>query len=450
LKVWDTDSGKLLQTLQTLQVHSGAVKCVALTPDGKRAISGSDDKTLKVWDTDSGKLLRTFQGHSRYVYCVALTPDGKRAISGSYDRTLKVWDTDSGKLLQTLQGHSGYVSCVALTPDGKRAISGSGDNTLKVWDIFSGKLLATYELDDTVYGIAINPDGKTVIAGGGSGRVHKLTMLLPGETNKNNTSPENSNPTVPKPKPAIDDKTLITNSIGMKLKLISAGEFLMGSPQSEKNRGSEEQQHRVRISESFYMQTTEVTQGQWKSVMGTEPWKGKTNVKEGPDYAASYLNWDDATEYCRKLSAKEGRKYRLPTEAEWEYACRAGSASMYNFGDTASRLGDYAWYDKNASDVDEKYAHRVGLKKPNTFGLYDMHGNVYEWCQDWHIADYYGKSPAADPRGPASGSSRILRGGAWDYDAQRTRSADRFRYAPSALRYFRFYCIGFRVVCELD
>ena len=192
------------------------------------------------------------------------------------------------------------------------------------------------------------------------------------------------------------------------------------------------------------MQTTEVTQGQWTAVMGTEPWKGD---KKGPNYAATYVSWEDAVAYCKKLSEAEGKTYRLPTEAEWEYACRAGTETAWSFGNDETVLGDYAWYDKNASDIDEKYAHQVGLKKPNAFGLYDMHGNVFEWCHDYFEEDYYKQSPAKDPTGPTSGSSRVLRGGSWLFFTRYARSALRGRFDPG-LPYY--YYVGFRLVRELD
>jgi len=252
----------------------------------------------------------------------------------------------------------------------------------------------------------------------------------------------------------------VTNSIGMKLRLIPAGTFMMGSPGFGEYRFDDEHQHQVTISKAFYMQTTEVTQGQWKAVMGTEPWKGKRpsdgriDIKEGANYAASFVNWNDAVAYCKKLSVKEGKTYRLPTEAQWEYACRAGTKTRWSWGDDEASIGDYAWYMKNAYDARERYAHQVGLKRPNAFGLYDMHGNVLEWCHDYYGEDYYKQSPKKDPTGPGFGSSRVLRGGSWRRGVLRnTRPAFRDRFAPGGRlqsRPERFDDFGFRVVRELD
>jgi sulfatase modifying factor 1 len=234
----------------------------------------------------------------------------------------------------------------------------------------------------------------------------------------------------------------ITNTIGMTFNKIPAGTFTMGSPATETDRQDNETQHPVTITKPFYMQTTEVTQGQWKEVMGTEPWKGEQYVKEGPNNAATYVSWDDAVAFCKKLSEKESKTYRLPTEAEWEYACRAGTETTWNFGDDEKALGDYAWYRENAWDIGEAYAHQVGLKKPNAFGLYDMHGNVFEWCHDYYGEDYYKQSPAKDPTGPTSGSSRVLRGGSWGLDSRVTRSAFRLRSVAGV----RSHHYGFRLV----
>jgi formylglycine-generating enzyme len=238
----------------------------------------------------------------------------------------------------------------------------------------------------------------------------------------------------------------ITNTIGMTFKEIPAGTFTMGSPATETDRQDNETQHPVTISKPFYMQTTEVTQGQWKAVMGTEPWKGQGSVKEGPNNAATYVSWDDAIAYCKKLSEKESKTYRLPTEAEWEYACRAGTKTTWSFGDDEKKLGDYAWYQENAADiVSEQYAHQVGLKKPNAFGLYDMHGNVWELCHDYYGPDYYKQSPEKDPPGPTSGSSCVLRGGSWGDYTRTSRSAARGWVVAG-----RRGSLGFRLVRELD
>ena len=272
-----------------------------------------------------------------------------------------------------------------------------------------------------------------------------LLMLLIATGCDDSTQTEQAAEPVPSDL-AVIELPSITNTIGMKLNLIPAGSFMMGSPDTEKDRDDGEHQHKVTISKAFYMQTTEVTQGQWKAVMGTEPWKGKGSVKEGPNYAAAYVSWDDAVAYCKKLSEKESKTYRLPTEAEWEYACRAGTQTEWSFGDDEGDLGDYAWYKENAFSAGERYAHQVELKKPNAFGLYDMHGNVFEWCHDIFHLDYYKQSPEQDPRGPTRGSVRVIRGGSWISGTSLTRSAYRAWLVTGS----SYYSTGFRLVRELD
>jgi formylglycine-generating enzyme required for sulfatase activity len=201
-------------------------------------------------------------------------------------------------------------------------------------------------------------------------------------------------------------------------------------------------QHQVRISEGFWIGQTEVTQGQYKSVMNAQPWSGKLGVKESANDPAVYVSWDDAVEFCRKLSQQEGKTYRLPTEAEWEYACRPGTTTRLSFGDNHELLGDYAWFLGNTSAVGEKYSQPVGKKKPNPWGLYDMHGDVWEWCSDWYAKDYYSNSPSVDPKGPSSGDKRSLRGGSWGDDEGNLRCTVRYHGNPD----HRVSVIGFRVV----
>jgi len=238
---------------------------------------------------------------------------------------------------------------------------------------------------------------------------------------------------------------VVTNSIGMKLVYVPAGSFMMGSPSTEEGRSKMERmegpQHQVRISDGFWMGQTEVTQGQYKSVMNAQPWSGENYVRESANNPAVWVTWDDAAAFCRKLSQQEGKTYRLPTEAEWEYACRAGTTTRFSFGDSYSSLGDYAWFDGNARKVSQQYAHPVGQKKPNPWGMYDMHGNVLEWCNDWYADDYYSESPRNDPTGPDKGSLRVHRGGSWRFTPQYCRSACRVRFTPSG----RGSNLGFRV-----
>ncbi len=205
-------------------------------------------------------------------------------------------------------------------------------------------------------------------------------------------------PVSPGSEPNVPGGMEITNSIGMKLRLIPAGEFMMGSPETESNRSDAELQHRVSITKPFYLGVTEVTQEQYQKVMGTNPSQFK-----GPQNPVEKVSWADAVEFCGKLSAMPAEKtaghvYRLPTEAEWEYACRSGTTTAYSFGDDASRLGDYGWFKGNS----DSKPHPVGEKKPNAWGLYDMNGNVYEWCQDRYGA--YPSGSATDPTGVSSGS----------------------------------------------
>ena len=230
------------------------------------------------------------------------------------------------------------------------------------------------------------------------------------------------------PRPAVGGKK--RNSLGMEFVYVSPGSFMMGSPSGESNRDSDEKQHRVTLTRGYYMQTTEVTQGQWRKVMGSNPSRF-TNC--GDNCPVEKVSWEDCQQFIRKLNGMgmEGtRKYRLPTEAEWEYAARAGTTGAY-----AGDLNSMAWYYNNSGGK----THAVGDKEHNAWGLYDMHGNVWEWCQDWK-GDYPSGS-VTDPTGPSSGSNRVIRGGGWGNGAWNCRSADRDWYVPG----FRDDNLGFRL-----
>ena len=246
--------------------------------------------------------------------------------------------------------------------------------------------------------------------------------------------------------PSGEDTTTFTLPGGALLDMvwIEPGTFMMGSPDTEPDReGDEEPYHEVTTTRGFHLGKVEITQEQWESVMGTHPWSGQDHVKDGPNYPAVYISWNNVQAFIAKLNEEEGTSvYRLPTEAEWEYACRAGTTTKWSFGDDESQLGQYAWYHDNAWDAGQQHAHEVGTKLPNPWGSYDMHGNVWEWCEDWYDADYYGVSPSIDPPGPASDSHRVLRSGDFAYHAQRVRSASRYYDWPS----YRANYIGARLL----
>jgi formylglycine-generating enzyme required for sulfatase activity len=295
---------------------------------------------------------------------------------------------------------------------------------------------------------------------------------------------------------------IFTNTIGMRLVPIEAGQFLMGSHESaaavastfaafdakEEYYVDEHPQHRVRISRPFYVGMHEVTVGQFHAFVIAEDyetdaekdgeggwgWNATESEFEGlkPQYTwhnvgwpqtdahpVVNVSWNDADAFCRWLSRKEGRKYRLPSEAEWEYCCRAGSSGRYSYGEdpdglalvanvadaTAKAKFGAGWKTISAADGFE-FSAPVGRFRGNAFGLFDMHGNVWEWCQDWHDEKYYQVSPESDPPGPESGSFRVLRGGSWYYDPSCVRCAYRIRSTPTR----RDNDIGFRVVCESE
>lgn len=245
----------------------------------------------------------------------------------------------------------------------------------------------------------------------------------------------------------LDMKVENTNSVGAKMILVPPGEFQMGSSPDERP------QHRVVITRPFLMGATEVTFGQFKKFLAASNYKTEAEQARAPktylspgygvtdDSPISVITWNDAVEYCRWLSAQEKVTYRLPTEAEWEYACRSGMPTDFSFGNDEHLLTQYGWYTDNANGT----AHAVGIKLPNAFGLFDMHGNLFEWCHDFFDESWYQISPTNDPQGPTSGSFHVVRGGHWNSTADNCRSAHRLNHTPS----HRFNHLGFRCVRAL-
>jgi sulfatase modifying factor 1 len=250
------------------------------------------------------------------------------------------------------------------------------------------------------------------------------------------------------PGTAIASDKIFQNSLGMEFALIPAGTFAMGSPVGETHRNKDEVQHQVTITKPFYIQTTEVTLGQWRALMGRRLF----GRRSGGDRPVVKVSWYECMNFVEKLNALNEGTYRLPTEAEWEYACRAGNQQSFTWGNTNQCTR--AMYGNNSIKSEEcmPYIKSRGLPvdgpapvksyPPNAWGLYDMHGNVWEWCSDWYGA--YPPRAVSDPKGPYSGTEKVRRGGSWFKDGWLCRSANRNFGHPAS----RYRTLGFRIVRE--
>lgn len=278
----------------------------------------------------------------------------------------------------------------------------------------------------------------------------------------------------------VSQSGVITNSIGMKLVLIPTGEFLMGSPEDEEGRAANEgPQHRVRITKPFYLGMHEVTLGQFRQFVEAKTYRteaerdgqggwapnpaenvseqGKQynwqnpNFAQRDDHPVVNVTWNDATAFCDWLSSREGRRYELPTEAQWEYACRSGTTTLFAFGlqispETGANCGNGFTLVDGENGRTLKATTPVGSYRANGWRLYDMHGNVSEWCADWYGEDYYGNSPLEDPTGPTTGQWRVVRNGPWGLGPDVSRSASRRSFPPDK----QFYNLGFRVASAVE
>ena len=462
LKIVDAAMG---QSTRLVGGHEGRVISVVWSPDGTRLATGGVDRTVKVWDAATGKEFVTLRGHTGPVSSVSWNPAGTRLASAG--STLKIWDLAAGKEILTLSAATRHgFKTVAWSPDGMRLASGTDGGSILIYDATNGYRLAGWpvRMADTVA-----PHEVRVQAADNDWKLLLARIEAPG------AKPDDVRDQVfaycrkhagtPQAFHAgqwLLKKPPVVNSIGMKLVAIPPGTFVMGSPNQDPIGWARERPaHEVVITRPFYIGAYDVTVAQFKAFVEATGYKQAPTIRTDPNAIWTNPGYEqsdshpvvcvsriDALAFCDWLSAKEGKVYFLPTEAQWEYACRAGTQTSYFFGNDAKDLGRFAWFDANYEKrprpVGEKEPrpHPIGQKEPNPWGLYDMNGNVLQWCVDGKRI--YNSSRATDPMGPHGDGDDdgMLRGGCIIFGTETCRSAARSPCLPT----HRSYAIGFRVV----
>jgi len=447
-----------------LREHRVPITGLEISPNGKMLATAADDRTFKIWDLPEDRILQAKPLASRFTVnnlaepalCLRFSPDNTKLMV-CYGKA-ELWDIATRQRLLTVPGISGDFS-----PDGKRFATGGGDpevaNEIRVWETSSGRELLHLQGGDSesLASLTYSPDGQYIVAADVSGKVHTWDAHS-GDLLDHGPIMEGSDARVADPAPE-PRWQIMTNSLGMQFVRIEPGEFFMGSPTTEAQRQDNELRHRVKITRPYYLGRFEVTQDEFALVTGRRPSnfspagerKDVVGLDTG-DMPVERVTWNDAVDFCRRLSAlpeerAAGRAYRLPTEVQWEYACRAGTTTAFNVGDTLSPAQANFDATRPYGDVDPgislKRTRTVGTYPPNDWGLYDMHGNVWEWCLDGQRM--YRPGTVIDPVGPTPDDKRSLRGSGFFLAGFEGRSGRRQTESVT----WQAPNLGFRVVCEI-
>lgn len=480
VRLWTLGTGT---ELHSWDWDPGDANAVAFSPDGERLAAGGQ-KGIRVWNVRTGKLERELPADLA-VMSMVYSPDGKTLAAGVFNERVQLWDTKTWTEKPSLKGHRTEVMAVAYTPDGK-TLASTGGIELRLWDAETGEPRRTLKSGTVIRALAFSPDGKTVACGGGDpkdGAPGEVVLWdsATGETLRRWKSRDGGVVAVAF---APDGKTLACRSYGgtvdvrspandapaftgtragderavagVKLCWCPAGKFTMGSPADEPERRPGEDQVEVTLGKGFWIGQYEVTQGQWTKVVGEFPRKQPPG--EGADFPVVEVNYAECEAFCKKLTAlahtsgdlPKDWEFRLPTEAQWEYACRAGTKTATSFGDKlGSKQANFGGKPFNGAEAGPSLgkAAKVGSYPANAWGVHDTHGNVFEWCRDWYHAKHPGGTDPdlSDVKGTKNRDgtySRSRRGGAWSDDGWPCRSAFRVRYEPERTSDH----IGFRVV----
>jgi formylglycine-generating enzyme required for sulfatase activity len=432
-RVWDIATGQ--ETCRFRGHADNVVWDAVFCPDGETVVSCGGNGSLIRWNSRTGGQLQRFHDHRETVHRLCVSPDGKSLVSsggefsGGSDFDIRIWNLESGTLKKRLHGLNSVATELSTSVDASRLLSTSIQEGTALWQTSSERIIQRFP--SMTVASAISDDGRRALIG----KDNSVELYALPDAEKYRIprgSIDDGQPTGSVPemtsRPTIFPTARATprkfagdqigqlrddNQVQMKLAWIAPGRFVMGE---DPRQNTASQRRIVTLLKSFWIGKYEVTIEQWGKVMGDRP--KSPQAQDDAQCACTGMSWIDAVRFCELLTEQErtiGRistdeEYRLPTEAQWEFACRAGTKTAFSFGQDEKELSRYAWYGAvvgNGNAKDEPHAHKVGLKLANPWGLHDMHGNVREWCSDWKTDPLPG---GVDPLGPASGDSRVLRG----------------------------------------